>query len=302
MDRIEELGDFARSQGCEAYYGEPMSRHTTFRIGGPADLFLVVNGRAPLRGVCRKASELGVRLYPLGNGSNTLVSDAGVRGAVVTLGEGFRKVEPCGENELECGAGVSLAGLCNFAKNHSLSGLEFAWGIPGLAGGAALMNAGAYGHTVSEVITACSHVTPQGESGILRGGELDYGYRRSAYTENGCLITSLRLRLARGDPEQISSRMEELYEQRKAKQPLELPSAGSVFKRPEGYYAGTLIEQCGLKGRRVGGAMVSDKHAGFIVNVGGATCADVLRLIEVIQETVYSRTGVRLECEVKRIG
>ena len=302
MDRIEELGEFARSLGCEASFGEPMDRHTTFRIGGPADLFLVVDSRASLKEVCRRARELGVKLYPLGNGSNTLVSDEGLRGAVVTLGEGFRKIEPRGEVELECGAGVSLAGLCNFAKNRSLSGLEFAWGIPGLAGGAALMNAGAYGHTMSEVVTACSHVTPQGESGILRGDELAYGYRRSAYTDNGCMITSLRVRLTKGDPERIAARMQELYDRRKAKQPLELPSAGSVFKRPEGYYAGTLIEQCGLKGRRVGGAMVSDKHAGFIVNTGGATCADVLRLIELIQETVYSRTGVRLECEVKQIG
>lgn len=302
MNRIEELGDFARARGSEARYGEPMSRHTTFRIGGPADLFVAANGLPALREICRKAAELGVPVFPLGNGSNLLVSDAGVRGAVVALGEGFRKVVPCGETELECGAGVSLAGLCKFAQNRSLTGLEFAYGIPGLVGGAAYMNAGAYEHSVSEVITACSHVTPRGETGALRGGELGYGYRRSAYTENGYFIVSIRVKLERGDPERISARMEELYDRRKSKQPLEMPSAGSVFKRPPGHYAGTLIEECGLKGRRVGGAVVSEKHAGFIVNAGGATCDDVRRLIALIQETVFGRTGVRLECEVKMIG
>ena len=302
MNRIEELGGFALACGAAVRYGEPMSRHTTFRIGGPADLFLVANGLSALREICRKAGELGVPVYPLGNGSNLLVSDAGVRGAVVALGEGFRKVVPCGETELQCGAGVSLAGLCKFARDRSLTGLEFAYGIPGLAGGAAFMNAGAYDHSVSEVITACSHVTPRGETGTLRGAELRYGYRHSAYADNGCFITSIRVRLGRGDPERISARMEELYDRRKSKQPLELPSAGSVFKRPPGHYAGTLIEECGLKGRRIGGAAVSEKHAGFIVNEGGATCDDVRRLIALIQETVLSRTGVRLECEVKMIG
>ncbi|MGE4490127.1 UDP-N-acetylenolpyruvoylglucosamine reductase [Clostridium sp. W14A] len=302
MDFLEELEKSARSLGCETYRNEPMSRHTTFRIGGPADLFLIVNDKSALREVSRKSWDLGIKLYPLGNGSNLLVSDAGIRGSVVSLGKGFQRIEPCGENELECGAGISLAGLCNFAKNHSLTGLEFAWGIPGSAGGAAFMNAGAYDHSMSEVITACSHVTQTGEAGILRGGDLQYGYRRSAYSGNGSIITSLRLKLSPGDPEQISSTMQELYDRRKSKQPLEVPSAGSIFKRPPGHYAGTLIEQCGLKGRRVGGAMVSEKHAGFIVNSGGATCGDVLRLIELIQETVYREAGVRLECEVKQIG
>ncbi|WP_411677388.1 UDP-N-acetylmuramate dehydrogenase [Caproicibacter sp.] len=302
MDFLEELEKYARSLGCETYRNEPMSRHTTFRIGGPADLFLIVNDKSALREVSRKSWDLGIKLYPLGNGSNLLVSDAGIRGSVVSLGKGFQRIEPCGENELECGAGISLAGLCNFAKNHSLTGLEFAWGIPGSAGGAAFMNAGAYDHSMSEVITACSHVTQTGEAGILRGGDLQYGYRKSAYSGNGSVITSLRLKLSPGDPEQISSTMQELYDRRKSKQPLEMPSAGSIFKRPPGHYAGTLIEQCGLKGRRVGGAMVSEKHAGFIVNAGGATCGDVLRLIELIQETVYREAGVRLECEVKQIG
>lgn len=302
MELLEELEQSARRLGCGTFREEPMSRHTTFRIGGPADLFLVVNDRPALREVCRKARELGVPIFPLGNGSNLLVSDAGLRGAVVSLGKEFQKIEPCGEYVLECGAGISLGGLCKYAEHHSLSGVEFAWGIPGSVGGAAFMNAGAYEHSMSEAVTACGHVSSLGEEGILKGKDLRFGYRQSAYTGNGCVITSVRVKLRPGDPERIASSMQELYQRRKSKQPLELPSAGSIFKRPPGHYAGTLIEQCGLKGRRVGGAMVSEKHAGFIVNAGDATCGDVLRLIEIIQETVFRETGVRLECEVKRIG
>ena len=302
MDSLEELERSARELGCGVYQNEPMDRHTTFRIGGPADLFLVVREKAALREICKRAWKLGVQIFPLGNGSNLLVSDAGIRGTVVSLGGEFQKVALCGATELECGAAASLAKVCKFAQSRALSGMEFAWGIPGSMGGAAFMNAGAYDHSLQETVAACNHVTLQGEAGILRGKELQYGYRRSAYSENGCMITSIRLKLRRGDPEQISSDMKELYERRKRKQPLELPSAGSIFKRPPGHYAGTLIEQCGLKGRQVGGAMVSEKHAGFIVNAGGATCRDVLKLIELIQETVFRETGIRLECEVKKVG
>lgn len=302
MNLLDELEQSARRAGCEILRDEPMSRHTTFRIGGPVDLFLIVNDKSSLLEVCRKARELEVNLFPLGNGSNLLVGDEGIRGAVVSLGSGFQKIEPCGEQDLECGAGVSLGGVCRFAEQHSLSGMEFAWGIPGSVGGAAYMNAGAYEHSVSEAVAACSHVSSEGKPGILRGKDLGFSYRQSAYAQNGCIITSVRLKLRPGDPERISSLMQELYQRRKSKQPLELPSAGSIFKRPPGNYAGTLIERCGLKGMRVGGAMVNRKHAGFIVNVGGATCGDVLKLIEMIQETVLRETGVRLECEVKRIG
>jgi UDP-N-acetylmuramate dehydrogenase len=302
MDGIEKLGEYARSIGCEVRYNEPMSRHTTFQIGGPADLFLVVNDTPSLQKVCHRACEIGVNLSPLGNGSNLLVSDAGIRGGVFAFGGDFRKASLCAETSIRCGAGLSLASLCNFAKKQSLTGLEFAWGIPGSAGGAAYMNAGAYEHSMSEVISSCAHVTKEGDYGVLSRDALGYGYRHSAYTDNGAFITSIRVDLKRGDPAAIAARMEDLYARRKKKQPLELPSAGSVFKRPEGHFAGTLIEQCGLKGRRVGGAEVSEKHAGFIVNLGGATCADVQKLIGIIQETVLRETGVRLECEVKTAG
>ncbi|MCI1955690.1 MAG: UDP-N-acetylmuramate dehydrogenase [Oscillospiraceae bacterium] len=302
MNQIQKLGNLAESLGCEVRYQEPMSLHTTFRIGGPADVFLTVGSTPALQKICRRASELGIPIFPLGNGSNLLVSDAGIRGAVVTLDGDFKKIALCSGTSIQCGSGASLASVCNFAKGHALTGLEFAWGIPGSAGGAAFMNAGAYEHCVSEVISSCSHVTATGNAGILKKDDLDFGYRHSAYSSGGSLITSIRLKLKRGNENEISARMEDLYARRKAKQPLELPSAGSVFKRPEGHFAGALIQQCGLKGTRVGGAAVSEKHAGFIVNLGGATCADVRKLIETIQETVLRQTGVRLECEVKAVG
>ena len=303
MDKaIEALGSYARTLGCEVKFGEPMSRHTTFRIGGPADLFVVANSADSLQKLCARAAETGVRIFPLGNGSNLLVSDAGIRGCVAALGGELQEISLCGETSVRCGAGASLAALCSFAKRQSLTGLEFAWGIPGSAGGAAYMNAGAYEHSMSEVVTACGHVAKDGSAGTLSGKALLYGYRRSAYTGNGAVITSVVVGLKRGDPAAIAARMDDLYARRKSKQPLELPSAGSVFKRPAGHFAGTLIEQCGLKGRRVGGAAVSEKHAGFIVNLGGATCADVQALIAVIQETVLRETGVTLECEVKTAG
>lgn len=302
MDSIRKLGELAGSLGCTVRYGEPMSRHTTFRIGGPADLFLSVPGEDALERVCGEARRLGVRVLPIGNGSNSLVRDEGIRGAVLSLEGEFRKITLCEGNRIRCGAGASLSELCNFARDRSLTGIEFAWGIPGAVGGAAFMNAGAYEHSLGEAVAACEHVTPEGLRGSFSGGGLVWGYRRSAYTENGAVITFVTFALEPGDRSRISATMDDLYARRKSRQPLDMPSAGSVFKRPEGHFAGTLIEQCGLKGRRVGGAMVSEKHAGFIVNAGGATCGDVLKLIGVIQETVYGRTGVKLECEVKTIG
>lgn len=299
MNETEKLAEYARTLGCEAVFGEPMSRHTTFRIGGPADLFLTVENTQTLQKLCARAFETGVRVTPLGNGSNLLVSDGGIRGAVLLLSGDFKKISMCGETSVTCGAGASLAALCAFARDRSLTGMEFAWGIPGSAGGAAFMNAGAYEHCMSEVITSCSHVARNGSCGTIGGSDLHYGYRHSAYSENGFIITSLQVELEHGSREAIEARMDDLFNRRRSKQPLELPSAGSVFKRPAGHYAGALIEQCGLKGKRVGGAAVSEKHAGFIVNLDGATCKDVQNLISVIQETVLRETGVELECEIK---
>ena len=302
MDSIRRLGETAGSFGCTVRYGEPMSRHTTFRIGGPADLFVFVPSPEALKRVCGEARLLGIRIFPIGNGSNVLVRDEGIRGAVLSLEGEFKEIAPCGGSRIRCGAGVLLSEICGFARDHSLSGFEFAWGIPGTVGGAAFMNAGAYEHSMGEIVETCEHVASDGTDGSLSGRSLEWAYRRSAYSKNGAVVTFVTFALKPGDRSEISDRMDDLFVRRKSRQPLDLPSAGSVFKRPEGHFAGALIEQCGLKGRRVGGAMVSEKHAGFIVNMGGATCGDVLKLIELIQETVYGKTGVKLECEVKMVG
>jgi UDP-N-acetylmuramate dehydrogenase len=302
MYQIDEFARLAEQLGCKVRRDEPMSRHTTFKIGGPADLFITVYSQEAVSELFRCAHELAFPLLPIGKGSNMLVNDGGIRGAVVALGGDFRQISLKEPDVIQCGAGASLADVCFFAKEHSLTGLECAWGIPGAAGGAAFMNAGAYNWEMKNVLTACTHVTKSGEIGTLSGQDLQLGYRRSAYTDNGFTILSLTLQLQKGDKELIAAAMDDLYHRRKSKQPLEFPSAGSVFKRPEGNFAGSLIEQCGLKGRTVGGAMVSPKHAGFIVNAGGATCKDVLELIDIIKNTVYQQTNITLECEIKSLG
>lgn len=238
----------------------------------------------------------------LGNGSNLLVSDKGIRGVVIRLAGDFAKVAREGKTGICCGAGATLASACVFARDNDLTGLEFAWGIPGSAGGAAYMNAGAYGGEMKDVLRSCEHMTPDGKIEILSGEEMRLSYRRSAYTGGENVILFLHMQLEKGHHSAIASQMEELMNRRREKQPYDMPSAGSVFKRPEGYFAGTLIEQCGLKGKTVGGAQVSPKHAGFIVNTGGATCRDVQELIAMIQERVLRETGVQLECEVRACG
>lgn len=302
MEPIQELYAFACGLGCTALQEEPMAKYTSFKIGGPAQLFLCPASQEQLSAVCREAARLYVPLTVIGNGSNLLVADEGIRGAVIHIGRGFQELRPDGPTGLVCGAGVPLKRLCLFALENSLTGLEFAYGIPGSAGGAAFMNAGAYGGEMKDILKACDHIDAQGVSGRLEGEALALSYRHSAYSENGCIITTLHLSLAQGEPEAIAQRHKELMARRKEKQPLEYPSAGSVFKRPEGYFAGTLIEQCGLKGKTVGGAQVSRKHAGFIINTGNATCADVLALIRLIQEEVFKAAGVKLEPEIRRIG
>ena len=279
-----------------------MSRHTTFQIGGPADRFITVETLPQLKGLVKALGQEGLPFLLLGKGSNLLVGDRGFRGAVLLLSGDFKKVEQREEGLLRAGAGASLASVCAFARERGLSGLEFAWGIPGSAGGAAYMDAGAYGGEMKDVVERVCHLTPQGEEGSAQGEELQFSYRRSRYTGGREIITFVEYRLQPGDPAQIAAKMEELMARRKEKQPYDMPSAGSVFKRPQGAFAAALIEECGLKGRRVGGAQVSEKHAGFIVNTGGATCADVLALIRQIQEEVYEKRGIRLETEVRVTG
>ncbi len=289
--------------GCEVKADEPMKQHTSFKIGGAADWFVTVHDERQLREVLALARREEIPVFVLGNGSNLLVSDKGIRGIVLRLGGAFCDIGLNSDGTIHCGAGAQLSKLCAFALERSLTGLEFAWGIPGSCGGAALMDAGAYGGEMKDVVISCEHIClATGESGRFAGDELDFAYRHSVYSGGGYVITALNLRLEKGDKETIRAKMDELMGRRKDKQPLEYPSAGSIFKRPAGYFAGGLIEQCGLKGAQTGGAQVSPKHAGFIVNVGGATCEDVLTLIGDIQHKVKEETGVDLECEVRKTG
>lgn len=297
------LDQTAQALGCPLRADEPMARHTTFQIGGPADRFLTVENAAQLQGLLSCLRQAGIPYLVLGKGSNLLVSDKGIRGAVLHLGGDFKKVEvlPDGRT-LRAGAGAPLASVCALARERSLTGLEFAWGIPGSVGGGAYMDAGAYGGEMRDVVSRVLHLGPDGAPGEARGEELCFGYRKSRYTGGEDIITAVEFTLQPGDPAAIAGKMEELMARRKDKQPYDMPSAGSVFKRPQNGFAAALIEQCGLKGRRVGGAQVSEKHAGFIVNTGGATCQDVLELISVIRKTVEEQTGTCLECEVRVTG
>ncbi len=295
----QELIGSLRRLGAQVQENEPMSLHTSFQIGGPADAFVTVSDEKSLSGVLKKCREAQAPVYIIGNGSDLLIPDQGLRGVVIGFGGDFCKIRLEDETKIVCGPGVTLAKLCKFALEHSLSGLEFAWGIPGSAGGAAYMNAGAYGGEMKDVLIQCRHLDENGDPGEFAGESLDFSYRRSAYTDRRLVITRLTFQLNKGDYSVIKGQMEDYLSRRKSKQPLEYPSAGSVFKRPQGYFAGQLIEQCGLKGKAIGGAQVSEKHAGFIINTGGATCQDVQSLVRLIQDTVKREKQVALECEIK---
>ncbi len=276
---------------------EPLSKHTSFRIGGPARRMAFPQTTEELVVLDGLLREHGARAIVLGNGTNVLFPDEGVDAVVIATGE-LKNISAEG-TELVAEAGVSLARLATEAWQAGLTGLEFAHGIPGSVGGGLAMNAGAYEGALSDVLTEATALFPDGVR-TLPAHELHLSYRHSIFTEQPeAIALRARFRLTPSDPAAIRARMDELMERRRASQPLELPSAGSTFKRPEGHFAGRLIEDCGLKGTRVGGAEVSTKHAGFVVNTGGATCADVLSLIETIQKTVFDATGVRLEPEVK---
>lgn len=302
MGQLEKLEQLAISLHCEVRNQEPMRKHTTFKIGGSADLFIVVNEVDALKAIYRTAKELGVPCMVIGKGSNLLVKDSGIRGVVIQLGGSFHSMTLKENDVLEAGAGASLATVCGYALQQSLAGLEFAWGIPGSVGGAAFMNAGAYGEEMKDVVLSCTHMTSDGKIETFTADQLQFAYRHSVYQETKAIVLSVAFQLRKGDKQEIKAKMDDLLGRRKEKQPLEFPSAGSVFKRPIGHFAGTLIEQCGLKGKSVGGAMVSPKHAGFIVNTGNATCQNVLDLVALIQNTVKEQTGITLECEIRAIG
>lgn len=279
---------------------EPLKNHTSFKIGGPAEEFSEVTSIEEICTLIKYAKEKGIPYMIMGNGSNLLVSDKGVKGLVIKISKGFDTVEILGE-KIVAKAGILLSKLANIAAENGLSGLEEVSGIPGTLGGGIYMNAGAYGGELKDVIERVTYLS-DGEIKVAEKDDLDFGYRHSRFSGTEDIILSAELSLKKADISEIREKMADFKERRCSKQPLSMPSAGSTFKRPEGYFAGKLIEDAGLKGFSIGGAQVSEKHSGFVVNTGDATAEDVLNLIKHIQNTVYDKFGVKLETEVKVVG
>ena len=299
--KFRVIYDLAVSLGAKAEFDVPMSEYTTFKIGGNARLMVTPSDDESLAQIIKACKKENIKPFIIGNGSNTLICDNGLDTVVINMCREDAEVRYLGDGMIECDAGVKLIKVCNFALEKELTGLEFAFGIPGSVGGAAYMNAGAYGGEMKDVLVSCTHIDSDGNFGEISGDALRLGYRTSAYEHNGFIITKLLLRLEKGNAEEIKAKMKDLLQRRKDKQPLEYPSAGSTFKRPEGYFAAALIDECGLKGACVGGAQVSEKHAGFIINKGDATADDVMKLIDLVRKTVLEKTGVVIEPEVRLI-
>lgn len=280
---------------------EPMSKHTTFKIGGAADMLVSVKGEAELTALIKLAKATDTPYVVIGNGSNLLVGDRGIRGLVIEIGKNFSQCRAEGER-IYVEAGALLKKAAVVARDNSLTGLEEVSGIPGTVGGGIYMNAGAYGGELKTAVESVTYIDSDGDTKTVSGDECEFGYRTSIFTKGDKVILSAVLKLKKGDKDEIEAKMAEYTRRRKEKQPLSYPSAGSTFKRPEGHFAGGLIQEAGLKGYAVGGAMVSELHAGFVINSGNATAEDVLTLIEHIQKTVYEKFSVKLETEVKIIG
>ncbi len=295
---LEQLAEILPEKNI--YINEPMNKHTTFRIGGSADV-LVTPGVSETAEVLRLCKNHDIPVTIIGNGSNLLVGDQGIRGVVIEFGRPAEEIVIQGE-QMHVTAGTMLSKAANEAAANGLSGLEFAAGIPGTVGGAVVMNAGAYGGEMKDVIRTVIVLTKEGEKQTLTLEELDLGYRHSCIPENNYIVLAAELSLQKADTEQIRTVMADLRERRVTKQPLEYPSAGSTFKRPEGYFAGKLIQDAGLRGYQVGGAQVSEKHCGFVINKGDATARDVRQLITDVQKKVYEEFHVQIEPEVKMIG
>lgn len=280
---------------------EPMSRHTTFRVGGPADYFVTPEEDEQIRDVIALLKKKAVPYYVIGNGSNLLVGDKGYRGVIIQIYKKMNQIRVEGES-MYVQAGALLSAAASQALANGLTGFEFASGIPGTMGGAVMMNAGAYGGEMKQVLVNALALTPEGKIHVVPVDLMELGYRTSVFGKNGDIVLSAELKLNAGNPEEIRARMDELKEKRVTKQPLEYPSAGSTFKRPEGYFAGKLIEDAGLRGFQVGGAQVSEKHCGFVINKENASAADIISLMEQVADKVEAMAGVRLEPEVRRIG
>ena len=283
------------------FTGEAMSRHTTFKIGGPADYFLMPDKGTDVGRIVKICKESAIPYFILGNGSNLLVGDGGYRGAVIQIYKNMSAVTVKG-TKITVQAGALLSSVAAAAKNAALTGFEFAGGIPGTMGGAVVMNAGAYGGEMKDVLTEVTVMDEEGEIITLPADKLELGYRTSIIKTAGYIVLEAKLQLKEGNPEVIRETMKDLTIRRTTKQPLEYPSAGSTFKRPEGYFAGKLIMDSGLAGYQVGGAQVSEKHCGFVINAGGATARDVRTLMDNVRDIVYKKYGVTLEPEVKFLG
>jgi UDP-N-acetylmuramate dehydrogenase len=287
-------------ESFNALINEPMSRHTTLRLGGPADYLVFPRSPEEIRAMFTEAGAYNVPVTVIGHGSNLLVLDGGIRGLVICIGKNMRKITRKG-NTIIAQAGAMLGSVAVEAADAGLTGLEFASGIPGTVGGGVTMNAGAYDGEMAQVVTKVKGLYPGGETVTLSKEEMDFGYRHSAVTEKNLIVTEVTLELQEGNPAEIRAKMSELNARRAEKQPLDVPSAGSTFKRPEGYFAAALIDQCGLKGYSIGGARVSMKHAGFLVNTGTSS-KDFLELMQKVQQIVEERAGVKLEPEIRVIG
>lgn len=299
MDKL--LSALKAKQPGQVLVQEPMSQHTSFHIGGPADILVIPSSVQGLLQVLELARTWQVPVTVIGNGTNLLVRDKGIRGLVIKLGNAIKEWQ-VESSRITFSSGLSLAMAAHVALDAGLTGMEFAAGIPGSVGGAIYMNAGAYGGEMKNIVTEVTVLDRQGQTRIIPAGEMCFGYRSSAIQGTENLILAATVQLQPGDPEKITAKMADLAARRRDKQPLELPSAGSTFKRPAGNFAGTLIDKAGLKGFSVGDAQVSVKHAGFIVNTGHASCADVLQLITAVQEKVFASAGIHLEPEVLIIG
>lgn len=297
INRIAELGIPEHNIAQD----EPMYRHTSFRVGGCADIFVTCCNEDELAKLLGMLDETGERHMLIGNGSNLLFSDEGYRGVLIGLGGDFDKIEII-DDVIVAGSSVLLSRVSSVACENALTGIEFAGGIPGSIGGAMYMDAGAYGGEMRDIVSSVRLMSPDGDRIFERSNsEMEFTYRHSAIQDDGSIVISARLQLAHGDRKAIRARITELNEKRNSKQPINFPSAGSTFKRPVGGYAAALIEEAGLKGETVGGAEVSTKHSGFIINRGGATCADILELIDIVEKRVFEDSGIRLEPEVRII-
>ncbi|MGN1316539.1 MAG: UDP-N-acetylmuramate dehydrogenase [Acutalibacteraceae bacterium] len=292
------LYDFSMALGCKASKNERLSNHISFKVGGPCPLLIEPKNENQLKNILKEIKRENISFAVLGNGTNVLVPDEGIDKVIVKIGDEMTKLSLEGEDVISCSAGTKVVTLCKFALENSLSGLEFAYGIPGTCGGAVFMNAGAYGGEVKDVLSEITYLTPDLELKTMPAKEAELSYRHSVFKENGCVVVSAKFKLKKAPKEEIKNAMADFLSRRKDKQPLEYPSAGSTFKRPEGYFAGALIEQCGFKGKTLGGAQISEKHAGFLINKNGATAKDILDLITLTRETVKKETGVTLEPEV----